>query len=383
MFIARHLKKKQTTFIKNFFKFHEKEVLVYRKQLFNHVSQLSPLVKQVVIDHYQKRINAADGNPMVGEYAAIFFADCLDINLSLSKAVSTPWMLMYAHSLLFDDLLDQPHFSKAKHQKIIADILLNEALKSFLDVSNANHITSFLTSYLDYREASLTFMASEFDNNSTARRVKSKNDFEKYVEQHGNKDALAHFLIDMMMLKNRGALASKGQHSAAYKIFCAIQILDDFDDLMSDHRQQSSNALLPSLYHWASGDKETCNYNSNQYKKMLKLSETELSVALVFSGVAQKAWGLTESLLRDAINIFYVNRETTLSIYLQNLIEQIQQVNSAVKDFRYQHNGIEKQVQKELRSGTSKLERLLETFPMQQRWRQVNKLIEIAPTARN
>ena len=383
MFIARHLKKKQTTFIKNFFKFHEKEVLVYREQLFNHVSQLSPLVKRVVIDHYQKRINAADGNPMIGEYAAIFFADCLDINLSLSKAVSTPWMLMYAHSLLLDDLLDQPHFSKAKHQKIIADILLNEALKSFLDVSNANHTISFLTSYLDYREASLTFMASEFDNNSTARRVQSKNDFEKYVEQHGNKDALAHFLIDMMMLKNRGALASKEQHSAAYKIFCAIQILDDFDDLMSDHRQKSSNALLPGLYHWASDDKETYNCNSNQYKEMLKLSETELSVTLIFSGVAQKAWGLTESLLRDAVNTFYVNRETALSIYLQNLIEQIQQVNSAVKDFRYQHNGIEKQVQKELRNGTSKVERLLETFPMQQRWRQVNKLIEIAPTARN
>ena len=143
-----------------------------------------------------------------------------------------------------------------------------------------------------------------------------RNDFEQYVEQHGSKDALAHFLIDMMILKDRGEQASEEQHDAAHKIFCAIQLLDDFDDLMVDHRQQSSNALLPRLYHWTLDDQETCDHNANQYQKMLELSETELSAALVFSGAAQKAWNLAASLLIDAVNVFYKDRETAVSAFL-------------------------------------------------------------------
>ena len=383
MLIARHAESKRATVIAAFFELHKEEVLAHRKQLFNHVSQLSSLAKRVVVDHYQKRINASDGHPMLGEYAATFFADCLGINLSLSKTVSSPWMLMYAHSLLLDDLLDQPDHAEAKHQTIIADILLNEALKSFLNISGANHTASFLASYLCYREASLTFMASEFDSNSTARRVKSENDFEQYVEQHGSKDALAHFLIDMMILKDRGEQASEEQHDAAHKIFCAIQLLDDFDDLMVDHRQQSSNALLPRLYHWTLDDRETCDHNANQYQKMLELSETELSAALVFSGAAQKAWNLAASLLIDAVNVFYKDRETAVSAFLQSLIEQLQQVEAEVAMFRNQHSGIEHQVQSAFRSGSQKVAKLLETFPIQQRWREVAELIKIAPTARN
>src|SRR6267142_6314194 len=82
------------------------KVLEMRSVFLDQLNVLPVPFNEIIKDHYIARVVRAEDRYMLGEYAPFFLADIFHIPDSLTHNIVIPWLMLYEHSLLVDDIID-------------------------------------------------------------------------------------------------------------------------------------------------------------------------------------------------------------------------------------------------------------------------------------
>lgn len=264
-----------------------------REQLYNQHGIYPPLLCNTLARHYEERLKRADGNPMLGEYAVFLLGDLLAIDPSVVQLFSFPWLLMYEHCLLLDDLLDESR-TYWKHELLLSQLLSESSQNEYCKLLGGHK--SILEIFGKYRIQSINAMLFEIGGFPSG----SDHFNNDRILKQGRKASLLKFCGAAMMLYEKNRCLSQQEEFAIDCLCAGVQLLDDLTDSSEDHVLGRGNALLCSAYDWLK-----VNVLGNIYPlRPSCIGKEELSIGIILSGAASSSWRLAANYLEQAVANF-------------------------------------------------------------------------------
>jgi len=203
--------------------------------------QIPPSVFRAVIQHRIARQQRANGACELGEYAIPLFSELLSASLGKDSCSEFVWQLVYEHSLIVDDLLDEDECEFKRDLIIASQVLLDAALVG-LQTFGADRIGLLLDSFARFRLECWHVTSREsasLDMPSPFSQVD--------LLMHGRKAALAKFAALLVSVESKNQPLSVSNELMVERICSAVQLQDDIDDLNEDFSSGRKNYPLELL----------------------------------------------------------------------------------------------------------------------------------------
>jgi hypothetical protein len=341
------------------------------KGIFEDVIKTLPnVLSQRLIEHYSDRIKRANGQSRLGEQAVSIFSDLLSISKKSSMIVETPWLLLYEHALLIDDLLDVKG-NQQSYDIILSQILLDKAYRKIIAIVDSNDV--ILQLFESYRQESWAAMVQEIEW-SERRSIPKSNTI---LIQQGRKAALAKFCATLLFYVEKKSILTSKQEKGIDLLCSGIQMLDDLDDFLEDYEQGRRNFILHSAIKWLRQKTGYQNYKSKSF------GPCQLHVAIILSFSVNRAWTIAAKKIKLALALLDPPIKSKTTIYFNSLYEDCIRSSSTLLQL-VKSGGLEwSRVELALQGGESLLSEELASGRLSQLWREICNQLTLGPKCSN
>ncbi len=319
---------------------------------------------------YNSRLTRACENPMLGEKAVTIFADLLGITVETAQCVEKPWMLLYIHALLLDDMIDYIPREESKKVQSLCSAFDREHNKVCELLLNENFV---VYSHHHQRFNAEAWAAITYEIEwSKGTRFTSHNEAPR---QQGLKAALAKSCATMLMLAERGIPLSSEQEEGIITLCEGIQLLDDFADMTEDYMQGRMNRLLNTTYRWIRRNLPCID--------IAYLGKYQLLVSAILSSAITCTWIDAANRYEQTLQIFKPSSECwTAQYFLQQSVE-CRLCSTALTDLLTQNRCLLDQLITALSVNEEELACKLTTGCLAGLWQDIRYIIGTGPKASN
>jgi len=255
--------------------------------------RLPEALKKRLVAYYEERIQRSGSNLMFGEQVPFLLVDLLGTSRVSAERIMLPWALLYAHSLLLDDLLDQPD-RMDPIDVILSQILLDRAVSGFRDSVGTD--PAIWNSFERYRQESLNAMVHEIQQSRRPTTV----DAAGQLTYQGYKSAVAKFCAAALVYVEQQRALSATEEDALEGICVAVQLLDDLQDIAEDRAANRYNYILHRASRWL-GD--NCIVDFDPPSEGAVVEPIAYRLALILSRAVQSSWNLAQGHLAKALAV--------------------------------------------------------------------------------
>lgn len=251
-------------------------------------TELPNALRTALQDHFRERLAFARGQPMLGEFAGFLFADLLGVPNAVADRLALPWLLLYQHSLLADDLVDRPQAYDGEHV-LLSHVLLVEALDQYRRILGEDH--QLWRDYANHYRRWVDGMLSERQWSKDGRLP----DWDAAIAKQGEKAAIAEFCATALAFGDSRRQLTAREAEGVSHICVAVQLMDDLADLWEDHQEQRLNVLLGETYRWSRVNGRPLDASPDFKQVMASALE---------SGAMAKCWADVSTHMRAAVRCF-------------------------------------------------------------------------------
>lgn len=330
-----------------------------------------PLARRLV-SHREDRFERACGRPMLGEYAIDIFSDLLHLGEASKARAEIPWLLLYEHALLIDDLLDGPS-KQCGYDLILSQVLLDKAHRAISTLVGDGDIV--LRLFERYRMESWTAMIQEMEWSQGKREEVGS---EEALLLQGRKSALAKFCATLLRYADRGEILTQEQERGIDALCSGIQLLDDLADCHEDHSNGRMNRTLQTAIRWLS---HRFPRHSSPGKDD-PLGPSQLVAGLVLSGSVASTWITAAGRFEEALDLLKAPVGACATEYFTALGVQCRQ-SSIRLGFLTSQGGEGWNCLDEVLLDEAALTRELAEGKLSKLWQEILQCLSIGPQASN
>ncbi|MCJ7602282.1 MAG: hypothetical protein MUO63_12405 [Desulfobulbaceae bacterium] len=342
-----------------------------RQKLIGFSHSLPSPLGEYLRKHFQRRLQKANDQLMLGELAIFIFSDLLSIPATYRDEIAFPWLLLYEHALVMDDILDKN--IESSHNLILSQVLLDKANSAFNELFQ--HNPSVLRSFEKYRLESMVAMMQEIEWSKGTVTPNRQNIF----LQQGRKAALAKFCAAALQFQSQKNILEPKQEAGIDFLLSGIQLLDDFDDWYDDYKSGQLNYLQESTLQWLHKKMALQNDKIN----ITNFGPNQILVGMILSGSVYQTWDIASYNITRALNYLDSPTNTGTFNYFQSLVENCNYSKLVLKEKITQGGNAWGEVEKALIEGEESLMRELNLGKITRIWREILKRLGIGPKASN
>jgi hypothetical protein len=300
-------------------------VMDVRSLFFDHLDLLPEGFARIVKEHYLERVVRAESRQMLGEYAPFLLADVLRVSdESVVRQIAVPWLVVYEHALLVDDMVDgkSPH----RAERLLASQLLYD---DFLDTWRNWFVQCpelwqvFRRYHAQATSSALLELTEEPDSYIRTRRLADGSS--RHIAM-GRKAALVKFCGATLLSVYNGKVLSRKEEAGIDNICAGIQLLDDLSDCVEDRNEgRFSYPVCEALQQGQrlSGLRFPHNWNP---------SGDEVFDIVVLSGIAGQVARLSRVYLKAGVSDLRITTaKSPTGEFLGSLIERCAEADLATR----------------------------------------------------
>lgn len=301
------------------------EILSIRSAFLDHLDTLPAPFGESIKRHYLERIVRAGDRHMLGEYGPFLLADVLRVPQKAATSIVIPWLVLYEHTLLVDDIVDVKGSSWAQDvllSQILFDDFVSLWQERFFECPNLWQ--AFRTYHTEGVSAALKEMEQSLDATPEPRH-----DVNGDCDEHlimGRKAALVKFCAAALSIEFRGRLLNPIEEGGIDKICAGIQLLDDLSDCAEDYKEGRDAFILRIAF-----DKIRGHHDFN-FVVRNDLSEDELISFLILSGATTHVAKLACHYLTSGLAALDVMPDSATGRYLLSLVENTSCAAAAIEE---------------------------------------------------
>lgn len=363
--------------VQNFPAFWNSDIQMLRRKLEDFGETLPVTLRVCLGAHYSQRLRSSAGNPMLGEYAVFILGDMLSANTPRMGALAFPWLLLYEHSLLLDDLLDEKEHLDSRESILLSNHLLEAALGHFR--SSLGHDSVLWDAYERYRRESVIGMLDEWAwEKSILTGTRSVTIRDRIIQQ-GRKAALAKFCATALVLDQQPNGLTLQQERGLDCLFAGIQLLDDLEDVEKDHCAGRMNHLLEETYLW--------HFQLSSAKDGLDLRHAlgpnQLLVSLIYSGVAQGVWTTAADMFDESFQLLSSPPHAAATKFFQAISNDCREATRDMKTVLETFSGISEALTVSVGISEKAISDTLNSTGMEKTWNTIKTRFQAGPRAQN
>lgn len=281
---------------------HEKDTYATQNKdiIFQYIKAYPTTLQVSFENYYNERISRSGNHLRLGENGINILSEMFILKTSTTTLFTLPWLLLYWHSLILDDLLDESR-KNFRDEILLSHLLLESSIQEFQKIFHAdNHF------YKKYRMDSIEAMIYE----KLPKYNNSNNifDYNKLLMQ-GQKSELFKYCAESMIYYEENRKLNKSEIKLLNSLLIGIQLLDDLTDIHEDYTNKQDTSSLLFTYDWI---------QKNTNLEVKNLSEEELIYFLIKSDSMKKTLENSREHLEYVLSSFK-HKNGKLYSYFQNI----------------------------------------------------------------
>jgi hypothetical protein len=301
------------------------ETLKMRSVFLDHLNSLPAPFNDMAKKHYVARLVRAEDRHMLGEYAPFLLADVLQIPSEAVSEIVIPWLVLYEHTLLVDDLVDITGHSWSQ-EVLLTQILFDDFVSLWRD--RFTRYPDLWQVFCRYHTEGVAAALEELNQSADIPPVQVSNSALEISDSHivmGRKAALVKFCGAALSVETKGRFLNSGEESGIDKLCAGIQLLDDLSDSVEDHEEQRYTYPIRAALEWLQG-----RYDLSLMRQRVLKSDNVLSL-LLLSGVTNHVVKLANQYLIGGLRELNISHDSTTDRYLRTLVESNTQAAEALE----------------------------------------------------
>jgi hypothetical protein len=301
-------------------------VLKVRSGFLDYLNSLEPPFNNLATRHYLARVVRAEDRYMLGEYIPFLLGDLLDVPEPLVSDIAIPWLVLYEHALLTDDIIDIPK-SQVYEELILGQVLFDRFITLWSDrFSSSPSLWQLFSKY--HREGLLAAFGEQRQIPETPL-MPALEILPECADRHilmGRKAALVKFCGTALSFESKRRFLSSSEEAGLDKLCAGIQLLDDLSDCFEDYTQQRQPYPLSLGLEWLAR-----NHGLTTIRHRVLTSVEVLSV-LLLSGVTAHLIGLASQYLSQGLEVLQSSLASPTARYLLSLARNNEYAQSTLED---------------------------------------------------
>jgi hypothetical protein len=292
-----------------------KDVDAVRSRLLVELQNLPPSLASASVTHYLNWSGCERILPMLSEYAPWLLADYLSIEINADfEDVALAWMMLNAHILFLDDIVDVPKLIYRDELLISSTLIFQRSLGLMARRVPTDCMFQMVNKYLNETAAAA---AHELD----FRKSRTSNHAESHNIRPGQKIAYLKLCAEMVShYAGRGRLAP-GTERCLDLLTDGMQIIDDILDWQEDSEAGQMNPFL-----------EQASFSHAAYRNDANIA---LLAALVTNGVLGNFLSRADAAFQDFTN-HSLNGDSALIRHIKTAQIRIEQIKSTCQKIKHQ-----------------------------------------------
>lgn len=282
-------------------------ILEIRSIFMDHLDLLPGPFNKIVKDHYIARVVRAEDRYMLGEYAPFFLADLFQISASLPERISIPWLTLYEHSLLVDDIVDITERNWPQ-QLFASQLLFDDVLSLWRE--RFHKYPDLWRSFCKYHEEGISAASMELMSGEDLPQA-SLGLSDIHISM-GRKAALVKFCAATFSIEERGRVLTSIEESAIDKLCAGVQLLDDLSDCVEDYKNDRYTYPLNLAFRRLQ--------LSDSVATTYLLNSDQVLFAVMVSGAASHVADLVRHYFEDGLASLNVRSDSATGAYIESLV---------------------------------------------------------------
>ena len=210
-----------------------------REVFLSDLKKLPEACEIAVCDKYKARLKDRDGAPLLGEFAPWMLSDILAVESPNSaERILSPWMGLYVHTLLLDDIID------TNDKRVAAPVLIASSLIAERSIRRLHEMfphDSWVKLKLDESFLEMATAAiDEIQNHRNSLQIYS----EKDIADIGKKFSILNLCGAMLLGDSREDVLDDSALLPVSLLSSGMQLLDDITDWYDDWQIGNYTPLL-------------------------------------------------------------------------------------------------------------------------------------------
>ena len=291
------------------------EILKLRSMFVEQVSSFPAPFNELIMRHHLDRQIRAGDRQMLGEYAPFLLADLFQVPLCGVSEIAVPWLILYEHALLIDDIIDEGGPSLA------GDVLLSQVLfDDFISLWRDRFLKypDLWQAFRQYHREGAFAALEEVAQRSATSCFHTPQPTKWSADRHllmGRKAALVKFCAAALTEEYSGRLLSAHEECGLDKLCTGIQLLDDLTDSLEDYVRKLYTYPLRAGFEWL----RTHHHVQSPQERLF--SDDEVLSLLIISGIATQVARLASTYLIDGLKDLQIQHNSIAAGYFLSLAE--------------------------------------------------------------
>ena len=291
------------------------KALYARKVFLSDLENLPQACQATVNNLYKSRIENQNEAPLLGECAPWMLSDILSIPTPrTAEKILPPWMSLYVHTILLDDILDNNDRRVVAPTLIASSLIAERGIRQLYEIFPDN---SWIFLKLD--ECFLEMAAAainEIQNHRNSLQKYSKRD----VDEIGKKFSLLN-LCGAMLLADSNKIAPPSKIFLPVSLLSSgMQLLDDITDFFDDWKINNYTPLLTDTLLFLN---KLPRKNFRQDLILAEMRRDQVIAAMIISGSLENYLLKAKQILTKMINLSSDKNQTSTHIFFSLLISEI------------------------------------------------------------
>jgi hypothetical protein len=353
------------------------KILEMRVMFLDHLDSLLPPFNEQAKQHYLTRLVRAEDRHMLGEYAPFLLSDVLRIPDKALSDIIIPWLVIYQHNLLVDDIVD------VKGQLISEEILLSQVLfDNFVSLwrNRFSKHPDLWQLFSKYHGEWILATFKELRKSSEISAPLVHDSIEWATDYHltmGHKSALVKFCAAALSIEYKGRFLSPGEEIAFDKLCAGIQLLDDLSDSIEDYREKRYTYPLMTGFEWLQRRHDLTSLRQRT------LSDEEILSVLILSGVTGQVVKLSRGYLAEGVSDLQITPDSPTGKYLLSLIEDNSRIAKTLDSIITTNSSLIERMIHSLCEREGAFEDLLTDPTYESIWKEMKRCFKPVATASN
>lgn len=283
-----------------------------RDVFLNDLEYLPKACQTVVRKQYKARLKDRGGAPLLGECAPWFLSDILAVNEpNKIEKILKPWMELYFHTLLLDDIIDNNDHRTAAPAIIASSLIAERGIRRLHEIFPNN---SWILLKLDECFLDMAFAAIDEIGN---HRNTLQNYTEKDIAKIGKKFSILDFCGAMLLADSKNKIPLDSFLFPISLLSNGMQLLDDITDWYDDWQIRNYTPLLTEAFQFM-------NVSTNEiirYKNIL--SRNQILAAIILSGSLENCLTKSERFLSEMILHATLETPSVTSRFFSLLLSEV------------------------------------------------------------
>lgn len=282
-----------------------------REVFLSDLKNLPEACETAVCNKYKARLKDRDGAPLLGEVAPWVLSDILSVESPNSvERILAPWMGLYVHTLLLDDIID------TKDKRVAAPVLIASSLIAERSIRRLHEVfphDSWVNLKLDECFLEMATAAiEEIQNHRNSVQTYS----EKDIADIGKKFSILNLCGAMLLGDSKEEVINDSVLLPVSLLSSGMQLLDDITDWYEDWQIGNYSPLLTETLDFLK------SFPIDSDSTLANLSRCHLLASMILSGSLENCLLKAEQILTQMIELSSCNKHSIASRFFSLIVSE-------------------------------------------------------------